>query len=165
MNKGVAAKFSAVRAAGLTPVLCVGETLADREAGRTEEVVGRQVEAILAAVKADEADKLTLAYEPVWAIGTGKTASPEQAQAVHSVLRTQLRAATPHPERVHILYGGSMNAGNAAHVRKVAFIITRPPCLANPWSGAPHGNEGPCPSSNLGTMVRRTPCRTSNTTR
>jgi len=96
----VAAKFAAVRSAGLTPILCVGETLAEREAGRTEEVVARQ----LAAVQFADA---VLAYEPVWAIGTGRNATPEQAQAVHAFLRGKLNAD------VSILYGGSVKAQNA----------------------------------------------------
>ena len=99
----VAAKFGAARAVGLTPILCVGETLAEREAGRTEEVVARQ----LAAVKFSEA---VLAYEPVWAIGTGRNATPEQAQAVHAFLRGKLNSD------VSILYGGSVKAQNAAAI-------------------------------------------------
>jgi triosephosphate isomerase len=91
----------------------VGETLAEREAGQTELVVKRQLAAVIHVV-AHCTSEIVVAYEPVWAIGTGKTASPEQAQAVHAVLRAQIAAATQHPERVHILYGGSMNAANAA---------------------------------------------------
>jgi triosephosphate isomerase len=99
----VAAKFAAARAAGLTPILCVGETLAEREAGRTEEVVARQLD----AVKFSDA---VLAYEPVWAIGTGRNATPEQAQAVHAFLRGKLKADAS------ILYGGSVKAQNAAAI-------------------------------------------------
>jgi triosephosphate isomerase len=99
----VAAKFAAARAAGLTPILCVGETLAEREAGRTEEVVARQLD----AVKFSDA---VLAYEPVWAIGTGRNATPEQAQAVHAFLRRKLKADAS------ILYGGSVKAQNAAAI-------------------------------------------------
>ena len=99
----VAAKFGAARAVGLTPILCVGETLAEREAGRTEEVVARQLD----AVKFSDA---VLAYEPVWAIGTGRNATPEQAQAVHAFLRGKLNAD------VSILYGGSVKAQNAAAI-------------------------------------------------
>jgi triosephosphate isomerase (TIM) len=109
----VSLKTKAALAAGITPIVCVGETLAQREAGQTEEVVKRQ----LAAVVHENGhciSEIVLAYEPVWAIGTGKTATPEQAQAVHAVLRAQIKAATAHPERVKILYGGSMNAANAA---------------------------------------------------
>lgn len=109
----VAAKAQRALAAGVTPIVCVGETLAEREAGETEAVVKRQLAAVIHAV-AHCTSEIVIAYEPVWAIGTGKTATPEMAQAVHAVLRSQLAAATQHPERVHILYGGSMNAANAA---------------------------------------------------
>ena len=86
------AKAAAALAAGLTPIVCVGETLAEREAGATEAVVLRQLDAVLAAVGADAA-RLVVAYEPVWAIGTGRTATPEQAQEVHALLRARLRAS------------------------------------------------------------------------
>jgi triosephosphate isomerase (TIM) len=109
----VADKAKAALAHGITPIVCVGETLGEREAGHTEAVVKRQLAAVIHAV-AHCTSEIVVAYEPVWAIGTGKTASPEQAQQVHAVLRAQLAAATQHPERVHILYGGSMNAANAA---------------------------------------------------
>lgn len=109
----VAHKAQRALAAGITPIVCVGETLAEREAGQTELVVKRQLAAVIHVV-AHCTSEIVVAYEPVWAIGTGKTASPEQAQAVHAVLRAQIAAATQHPERVHILYGGSMNAANAA---------------------------------------------------
>lgn len=109
----VAEKAKAALARGITPIVCVGETLAEREAGHTEEVVKRQLAAVVHAC-GHCITEIVVAYEPVWAIGTGKTATPEQAQQVHAVLRAQLAAATPHPERVHILYGGSMNAANAA---------------------------------------------------
>lgn len=109
----VAGKAQKALAHGITPIVCVGETLADREAGRTEEVVKRQLAAVIHA-NGHCISEIVVAYEPVWAIGTGKTASPEQAQHVHQVLRSQLHAATPHADRIHILYGGSMNAGNAA---------------------------------------------------
>ncbi|MDP2252400.1 MAG: triose-phosphate isomerase, partial [Hydrogenophaga sp.] len=109
----VADKAKVALAHGITPIVCVGETLAEREAGQTEVVVKRQLAAVIHAV-AHCTSEIVVAYEPVWAIGTGKTASPEQAQQVHAVLRAQLAAATQHPERVHILYGGSMNAANAA---------------------------------------------------
>jgi triosephosphate isomerase (TIM) len=108
----VSLKAKAALAHGITPIVCLGETLAEREAGKTEEVVKRQ----LAAVIHDNGhciSEIVVAYEPVWAIGTGKTATPEMAQAVHAVLRGQIKAATAHPERVKILYGGSMNAANA----------------------------------------------------
>ncbi len=109
----VAEKAKAALAAGITPIVCVGETLAERAAGRTEEVVKRQLAAVIHA-NGHCISEIVVAYEPVWAIGTGKTATPEQAQQVHAVLRAQLKAATAHADRVHILYGGSMNSANAA---------------------------------------------------
>ena len=109
----VAAKAQRALAGGVTPIVCVGETLAEREAGQTEAVVKRQLAAVIHTV-AHCTSEIVVAYEPVWAIGTGKTATPEQAQQVHAVLRAQITAATAHPERVRILYGGSMNAANAA---------------------------------------------------
>jgi triosephosphate isomerase len=109
----VANKAQRALSAGITPIVCVGETLAEREAGQTELVVKRQLAAVIHVV-AHCTSEIVVAYEPVWAIGTGKTATPEQAQQVHAVLRAQIAAATQHPERVHILYGGSMNAANAA---------------------------------------------------
>ena len=109
----VAEKAKAALAAGVTPIVCVGETLAEREAGATEEVVKRQLAAVI-HVNGHCISEIAVAYEPVWAIGTGKTASPEEAQAVHAVLRAQLKAATDQSANVKILYGGSMNAANAA---------------------------------------------------
>ncbi|MEX1167579.1 MAG: triose-phosphate isomerase [Hydrogenophaga sp.] len=109
----VAAKAQRALAVGITPIVCVGETLAEREAGQTEAVVKRQLAAVIHAVTHCTSE-IVVAYEPVWAIGTGKTATPEMAQSVHAVLRSQLAAATEHPERIKILYGGSMNAANAA---------------------------------------------------
>lgn len=111
----VADKAKAALAAGMTPIVCLGETLAEREAGRTEEVVKRQLAAVI-HTNGHCISEVVLAYEPVWAIGTGKTASPEEAQAVHAVLRAQLNAATDQSARVKILYGGSMNAANAARL-------------------------------------------------
>jgi triosephosphate isomerase len=109
----VADKAKAALAAGITPIVCIGETLAEREAGHTEEVVKRQLAAVI-HTNGHCISEIVVAYEPVWAIGTGKTASPEEAQAVHAVLRAQLKAATAQFARVKILYGGSMNAANAA---------------------------------------------------
>ncbi len=109
----VADKAKAALAQGITPIVCVGETLAEREAGRTEEVVKRQLAAVI-HTNGHCISEIAVAYEPVWAIGTGKTATPQQAQQVHAVLRAQLQAATEHAQRVPILYGGSMNAANAA---------------------------------------------------
>jgi triosephosphate isomerase len=108
----VATKAARALAAGITPIVCVGETLAERESGRTEEVVKRQLAAVI-HVNGHCISEIVVAYEPVWAIGTGKTATPEMAQQVHAVLRAQLQAASDHADRVHILYGGSMNAANA----------------------------------------------------
>jgi triosephosphate isomerase len=114
-DEQVAHKAQRALSAGITPIVCVGETLAEREAGKTEEVVKRQLAAVI-HTNGHCISEIVVAYEPVWAIGTGKTASPEQAQAVHAVLRAQLKAATEHSERVHILYGGSMNAANATEL-------------------------------------------------
>jgi triosephosphate isomerase len=111
----VATKAQSALSAGITPIVCVGETLAEREAGKTEEVVKRQLAAVIHA-NGHCISEIVVAYEPVWAIGTGKTATPAQAQSVHAVLRAQLQAATAHADRVHILYGGSMNAANAAEL-------------------------------------------------
>ncbi len=117
----VASKAQRALAAGMTPIVCVGETLAQREAGQTEQIVKRQLAAVIHA-NGHCISEIAVAYEPIWAIGTGKTASPTQAQEVHAILRAQLRAATPHADRVHILYGGSMNAANAADLLSQADI-------------------------------------------
>ncbi|MEQ1657835.1 MAG: triose-phosphate isomerase [Hylemonella sp.] len=114
-DAAVAAKAQRALANGVTPIVCVGETLAEREAGRTEEVVKRQLAAVI-HLNGHCISEIVVAYEPVWAIGTGKTASPEQAQQVHAVLRAQLKAATPQADRIKLLYGGSMNAANAAQL-------------------------------------------------
>lgn len=108
----VADKAKIALAHRLTPIVCVGETLAEREAGRTDDVVKRQLSAVVHTL-ANCIAQIVVAYEPVWAIGTGKTASPEQAQAVHGLLRTQLKAATEHAADMKILYGGSVKADNA----------------------------------------------------
>lgn len=109
----VADKARAALAKGLCPIVCVGETLAEREAGLTEEVVKRQLSAVIHALQSCVAE-IVVAYEPVWAIGTGKTASPDQAQAVHAVLREQLRAASLKADAIRLLYGGSVKPDNAA---------------------------------------------------
>ncbi len=109
----VAQKAQKALANGLTPIVCVGETGAQRDQGQTNEVVKRQLAAVIHALGAC-ASEIVVAYEPVWAIGTGKTASPEQAQEVHAVLRAQMAAASASRNR--ILYGGSMNAANAAQL-------------------------------------------------
>ena len=114
-NSLVSLKAKQALACGITPIVCVGETLAEREAGQTDAVVKRQ----LAAVIHDNGhciSEIVVAYEPVWAIGTGKTATVGQAQEVHAVLRAQLKAATEHADLIYILYGGSMNASNAAQL-------------------------------------------------
>jgi len=108
----VADKAKAALARGITPIVCVGETLAQREAGETEAVVKRQLSAVIHTL-AHCAGEIVVAYEPVWAIGTGKVATPEQAQAVHALLRAQLKAATPHADAMSLLYGGSMKPDNA----------------------------------------------------
>jgi triosephosphate isomerase len=109
----VADKAKAALARGITPIVCVGETLAQREAGETDPVVKRQLSAVIHAL-AHCAGEMVVAYEPVWAIGTGKVATPEQAQAVHALLRAQLHAATPRADQMILLYGGSMKPDNAA---------------------------------------------------
>jgi triosephosphate isomerase (TIM) len=110
----VAEKAKAALSHAMTPIVCVGETREQREAGQTEEVVKRQLAAVIQAL-AHCAGEIVVAYEPVWAIGTGLTASPEQAQAVHAVLRSQLRAAAgARAEEMKILYGGSVKPENAA---------------------------------------------------
>ena len=113
----VAEKFAAVQAAGMTPILCVGETLEEREGGITEAVVARQMDAVINKYGVASLAKAVVAYEPVWAIGTGKTASPEQAQAVHAFIRAKVRdldAAVA--EGLVIQYGGSMKPGNAVEL-------------------------------------------------
>ncbi len=111
----VAEKVRAALGAGLVPILCVGETLEERDAGDAEATVLGQLAASLAEVEIDDADALVVAYEPVWAIGTGRTASPEQAQAMHAAIRQRLGERFPGVGAdVEILYGGSVKPGNAA---------------------------------------------------
>lgn len=109
----VATKAQRALAFGITPIVCVGESLAERESGETMAVVKRQLAAVIHAV-GHCVSEVVVAYEPVWAIGTGRTASPDQAQEVHAVLRAQLAAASTRGQGPRILYGGSMNAANAA---------------------------------------------------
>ena len=109
----VADKAKAALAHRLTPIVCVGETLAEREAGQTDAVVKRQMSAVIHTL-AHCMSQVVVAYEPVWAIGTGKTATPEQAQAVHALLRAQLAAASEKSGEMKILYGGSVKPDNAA---------------------------------------------------
>ena len=110
-------KVKAALAAGLAPIVCVGESSETRAAGEHLAFVTRQVAAALEGLSAEELAHAVIAYEPVWAIGTGKTATPDQAQAVHALLRAQLHhAASEHAAGIRILYGGSMNAANAAEL-------------------------------------------------
>jgi triosephosphate isomerase len=114
-SQQVAAKFVAAQAAGLTPILCVGETLEEREAGTTESVVDEQLDAVLESAGVDALARAVIAYEPVWAIGTGMTATPEQAQDVHRHIRARVAAQSEEiAAGVQILYGGSMKGENAA---------------------------------------------------
>ena len=113
----VARKYVAAQAAGLTPILCVGESLAERESGVTEAVVSRQLDAVIDAAGVASLAKAVIAYEPVWAIGTGKTASPEQAQAVHAFIRGRVSALDASvADQLVIQYGGSVKAANAAEL-------------------------------------------------
>ncbi len=113
----VAEKFAAAQAAGLIPILCVGETLAERESGITEQVVARQLDAVIGKCGVAALAKAVVAYEPVWAIGTGKTATPEQAQAVHAFIRGKVFALDAAvADGLIIQYGGSMKAANAAEL-------------------------------------------------
>ena len=113
----VAAKFAAALRVGLTPILCVGETLAEREAGITGEVVTRQLDEVLAGNGSAAFARAVVAYEPVWAIGTGRTATPAQAQEVHALIRARLmRESAEVGKSLRILYGGSVKAGNAAEI-------------------------------------------------
>ncbi len=113
----VARKFLAAQSQGLVPILCVGETLSEREAGQTEAVVGRQFDAVAAVAPPAAFEKAVLAYEPVWAIGTGKNATPEQAQEVHAFLRSRIAKLDARiASLLRILYGGSVKASNAAEL-------------------------------------------------
>ena len=113
----VAARFSMALSAGIIPILCVGETLEEREQGVTEKVVARQIDAVLDVCGIAGIARAVIAYEPVWAIGTGKVATPEQAQAVHAFIRAKLEQLDSSvAQQVKILYGGSMNPSNAAEL-------------------------------------------------
>lgn len=119
----VAEKFAAVQQVGLIPVLCVGETLEQRESGETEAVVAEQLDAVIALVGVQALRKAVVAYEPVWAIGTGKTASPEQAQAVHAFIRQRVSGHDAQvAQGLTILYGGSVKAANAPELFAMADI-------------------------------------------
>jgi triosephosphate isomerase len=118
-DEQVAKKARAALAAGITPLVCVGETLAERDGGRTEHVIVRQLGALLASLEPADWAKLVLAYEPVWAIGTGKNATPDDAAQIHELIRMEL-GRNNVSGRIPILYGGSVNAGN------VASLLSRP---------------------------------------
>jgi triosephosphate isomerase len=120
-DQQVADKAKAALSHGLVPIVCVGETLAEREADQTEAVVGRQLKAVIDAL-GEQITQVVVAYEPVWAIGTGKTASPEQAQAVHAFLRVQLKSAHAQAASVPLLYGGSVKPDNAVELFAQADI-------------------------------------------
>ena len=113
----VAEKYAAAQTAGLVPILCIGETLQEREANQTEAVVARQLDAVFDISGVGSFANAVIAYEPIWAIGTGKTASPQQAQDVHRFIRGRLAASDKAvAENVRILYGGSMKGGNAGEL-------------------------------------------------
>jgi triosephosphate isomerase len=119
----IAEKFAAVQKAGMTPILCIGETLAQREAGATEAVVAEQMDAVIKLAGVQSLRNAVLAYEPVWAIGTGKTATPEQAQAVHAFIRGRIAALDGQvAQGLLILYGGSVKGSNAAELFAKADI-------------------------------------------
>ncbi len=119
----VAEKFIVAQKTGLTPILCIGELLTEREAGETEAVVARQLDAVIEAAGIEAIAGCVIAYEPVWAIGTGKTASPQQAQDVHAFIRRRIAAQNADvAEKVRILYGGSVKPDNAAELFAMADI-------------------------------------------
>jgi triosephosphate isomerase len=119
----VAEKFVTVQAHGMTPILCIGELLEEREANNTEEVIARQLDAVIEMAGIKAFNNAVIAYEPVWAIGTGKTATPEQAQEVHEFIRLRLaRHDHETAETVRILYGGSVKADNAKQLFELADI-------------------------------------------
>jgi triosephosphate isomerase len=118
-DEQVARKTKAALNASITPLVCVGETLAERDGGRTEQVILRQLGPVLQALKLEDWSRVVLAYEPVWAIGTGKNATPDDAAQIHELIRMELGRAGV-TERVSILYGGSVNSDN------VAFLLSRP---------------------------------------
>jgi triosephosphate isomerase len=117
----VALKAKALLACGITPIVCLGETLAQRQDGRTDDVIKRQLSVVIHTL-GPCIGEIVVAYEPVWAIGTGLTATPGQAQSVHALLRSQLAAATAHAQRMRILYGGSVKPENAAALFSEADI-------------------------------------------
>lgn len=113
-NQTVALKFKKAQGAGLVPILCVGETLAQREIGETERVIAEQLDTVVNLVGIEALAKAVIAYEPVWAIGTGKTATPDQAQSVHAFIRNRLASHNAElASKIQILYGGSVKSNNA----------------------------------------------------
>lgn len=122
-NELVAKKTRRALKSGLTPIVCVGETLAQREAGDTDKIVGQQIDTVLDAIEANDLSNIVVAYEPVWAIGTGKTATPQMAQEVHAMLRAKLaqKNVVTAPQ-VKILYGGSMKPDNAKELLAMSDI-------------------------------------------
>jgi triosephosphate isomerase len=119
----VAARFAAAKNNGLVPILCVGEKLEERESGVTEKVVEAQIDAVIELLGIEGLKDAVIAYEPVWAIGTGKTATPDQAQDVHAFIRAKLaKQDAALADSIQILYGGSMNAANAADLLSQADI-------------------------------------------
>ena len=113
-NQTVALKFRKAQSVGLIPILCVGETLAQREINETERVIAEQLDTVVNLVGIDAFAKAVIAYEPVWAIGTGKTASPDQAQSVHAFIRNRLASHSQElASKIQILYGGSVKSSNA----------------------------------------------------
>ncbi len=122
-DEEIAHKAQRAMAAGVTPIVCVGETLAQKEAGRTQEIIEMQMNAFLSVLDPKETNNLIVAYEPIWAIGTGKTATPEMAQEVHAMLRTLLiKKSAEAGKRTRILYGGSMRPQNARELLKMPDI-------------------------------------------
>jgi triosephosphate isomerase (TIM) len=119
----VVAKFQAAQGAGLTPILCIGETLDERQAGLTEQIVARQLDAVLTTAGVAAFAQAVVAYEPVWAIGTGKTATPQEAQAVHAFIRQRVaKLDASVAQKLPILYGGSVKAVNAAQLLSLPDI-------------------------------------------
>lgn len=116
-DEQVARKTVRALSAALTPIVCVGESSSERESGQTDAVIGRQIDAVLNALEPVDLERIVIAYEPVWAIGTGKTATPQMAQGAHAVLRSRLAARSANAaEKVRILYGGSMKPDNASEL-------------------------------------------------
>ncbi|RXK33858.1 triose-phosphate isomerase [Arsenophonus endosymbiont of Bemisia tabaci Asia II 3] len=113
----IARKFAVLKSQGLTPVFCIGESEEENSAGKTEQICARQIDAVLNSLSASAFENSVIAYEPIWAIGTGKSATPAQAQAVHKFIRDHIAKQDPAiAEQVIIQYGGSVNASNAAEL-------------------------------------------------